>query len=248
MKSSKQSLQKRGFIEENDVLDFNHLSNSDLLNLLNSTHSYERTIAVRLLFQRKQYYDLEITKLLLVKLSNEKSLYTKLEICKLLEHGNLATAKLMTSYLGIIGNNQYTCLPENVSRKKSYPLPRDIIARSLARMSFEVITTLEDVLLSNNEPKISEAVDALGFMLFYNQDKLNISYYNLVLSTMQKYHYNDLIYWKCITCLSAFNSVKNIALLKRVLVSDKPKLIREEASRSLKILQQRKKSSSIINY
>ena len=40
----------------------------------------------------------------------------------------------MVEYLGQIGNNQHKVLPTNGFNKKSYPLPRDIIARTLAHM------------------------------------------------------------------------------------------------------------------
>ena len=56
----------------------------------------------------------------------------------------------MVEYLGQIGNNQHTVLPTNGFNKKSYPLPRDIIARTLAHMKEDILPVLMDVLKTNN--------------------------------------------------------------------------------------------------
>ncbi|QOR34072.1 hypothetical protein IMX26_11275 [Clostridium sp. 'deep sea'] len=238
MKSSKVSLKKRGYIEESEIINYQHLSEQELITILNSTLAYERTIAVRLLSKIRNINDLKFAELLLKALYKEKSLYSKLEICNLLKQGNINVARLMTRYLGCIGNNQYKQLPKKVSKKKSYPLPRDIIARSLAKMDPLIIPALIEVLHGDDISKLSEAIDAIGFILFYNQNELRDGYYNILISTMQKYHNNNIIYWKCVTCLSAFNTSKSISLLKSILTGDTPKIIKQEANRSLLILKQ----------
>lgn len=238
MKSSKVSLKKRGYIEESEIINYQHLSEQELITILNSTLAYERTIAVRLLAKIRNINDLKFAELLLKALCKEKSLYSKLEICNLLKQSNINVARLMTRYLGCIGNNQYKQLPKKVSKKKSYPLPRDIIARSLAKMDPLIIPALIEVLHRDDIRKLSEAIDAIGFLLFYNQNMIKDDYYTLLINTIQKHYNNNVIYWKCITCLSAFNTSKCVSFLKSVLDTDKPNIIKQEADRSLLILKQ----------
>ncbi|MCC0704505.1 hypothetical protein IC213_15705 [Clostridioides sp. ES-S-0049-02] len=63
---------------------------------------------------------------------------------------------------------------------KSYPLARDIITRSLARMNVEILPVLFDVLESDDRIKISEVIDAIGFMIFYNQEVASEYYFKKI--------------------------------------------------------------------
>ena len=65
-------------------------------------------------------------------------------------------------YLAKIGKNQYKELPSEPSRKKSYPLPRDIIARTLAKMDTSIMPFLMKVLKEDDLSKISEVIDAIN--------------------------------------------------------------------------------------
>lgn len=76
----------------------------------------------------------------------EKQGVVFLKICNTLEKGNLKTAEQMIPYLGRIGHNQHLCLLNKVLKKSSYPLPRDIIARSLGKMDGTILPALLKVL------------------------------------------------------------------------------------------------------
>ncbi|MCC0647080.1 HEAT repeat domain-containing protein [Clostridioides sp. ZZV15-6598] len=233
MKSTNEDLMKRGFITEEYINKFQSYSDEELLELVNSSKAVERSVSINLMSKRYGVENKEFVEFLLGKLCVEKSLYTKIEICSALEKGNIYTAKQMIKYLGIIGNNQHKCLPDRVSKKKSYPLARDIIARSLARMNVEVLPVLFDVLESDDRIKISEVIDAIGFMIFYNQETSNEYYFKKIVSVMEKYLEDDLIIWKCIMCLSSFKTQESIDILEQVLYSDKNDLIKNEAECSL---------------
>ncbi len=236
MKSSNEDLRKRGFILKEDILKFQHLTNSELLILINSQVSVERSIAINLLSSRLHAEDLYFVKMLLDRLCIEKSLYTKIEICNALEKGDIKTAKQMLAYLGCIGKNQHLCLPEKVSQKKSYPLPRDIIARSLGKMNFGILPVLFDVLISNDEIKISEVIDAIGFLLFYNPDHVNDNFFKSITDTLDKYSDNNLIVWKCVCCLSSFRTKASIDVLNQIIASNENHIIKSEAQRSLRLI------------
>lgn len=79
----------------------------------------------------------------------------------------------MFEYLGKIGNNQHKVLPSNGFNKNNYPLPRDIIARTLAHMNEVILPELLDVLKSNNILAIREVIDAIGFICFYHKIHFN---------------------------------------------------------------------------
>ncbi|MCK4260137.1 MAG: hypothetical protein KAX49_14255 [Halanaerobiales bacterium] len=236
MKSNDEDLRKRGFITIEDINKFQQCSNSELILLINSPKSVERSVAINLLSNRFYTEDLEFVKILLERLCVEKCLYTKIEICKALEKGGIETAEQMIQYLGCIGKNQHLCLPKRSSKKSSYPLPRDIIARSLGKMNVEILPVLFNILNGTNQEKISEVIDAIGFMLFYNQDYTNEHFFKSIISILNKYSGNDIIVWKCVVCLSSFRTQGSIEVLNQVLNSNKNDIIKCEAKRSLRII------------
>lgn len=84
----------------------------------------------------------------------------------------------MVNYLGTIGKNQYKELPEKKINKKSYPLPRDIVARTLAHMGGKVLPELIKLLKSSNVVAIREALNAIGFIGFYNSKAYDEEIFN----------------------------------------------------------------------
>lgn len=139
MISSRENLRKRGMIEQIDIDSIISLSYSELISLIDSKSSIERSASIHLLSNKVSCDNEDFVAVLLKRLSIEKSLYTKIEICNALEKGSEKTARQMVQYLGCIGNNQHRWLPDRISKKISYPLPRDIIARSLGKMNGSII-------------------------------------------------------------------------------------------------------------
>lgn len=240
MKSNQEALRLRGMITQSDVERFSMESDEALYMLMNSKTAAERTAAVRILSQRCGNSSSFISAILDL-LCEEQSLYTKLEICAALEKGDAETARAMVNYLGAIGNNQHKTLPEKVSQKKSYPLPRDIVARSLARMSSSVFGVLLEVLAGEDEEKISEAIDAAGYMVFYNQQFAIEQNARVICSLFDRFQGNPVIMWKAITCLSAFPLQSSIEALRRIKERYLDTLFFDEACRSLKLIISRTK-------
>lgn len=109
-------------------------------------------------------------------------------------------------------------------------------------MNVEILPVLFDVLESDDRIKISEVIDAIGFMIFYNQDVASNYYFEKIVDVMEKYSEDDLIIWKCVMCLSSFKTQESIDTLKQVLYSDKDDLIKNEADCSLSKIRKERKS------
>lgn len=236
MKSSIEDLRGRGLAQNHDIDKFIELSYEELMDNINSQLPTERTSAIRILYNKFGCNDKKFIVTILDRLCIEKSLYTKLEICSVLEAGNISTAKEIIKYLGKIGNNQHKSLPDKISKKVSYPLPRDIIARSLGKMNKSILPVLIDVLDSKEKYKIYEVLDAIGFLVFYNKDLVDFILFEKILKTAKMYSDDDLMMWKGVICFSAFSIEESVAVLTDISRINPNKLIRDEASRSLKLI------------
>ena len=237
LKSDLDKLTNRGMALDDDINMLKNYSLEKLIDCLNNDNAIIRTSAS---INLMPYINEDnVQNELLMQLSEEKSLYTKIAICETLQHGNIDTAEKMTEYLGIIGNNQYKKLPKKISSKKSYPLPRDIIARTLSKMDISIVPALIKILKSNNLIKIYEAVDAFGYICFYNKTLQNEKNLEYIIKLMNKYKGDKLLVWKCITCLSAFNLDKSKEILNSFTNKDSKDILSLEAKRSLSILNKK---------
>lgn len=228
MKSTQEQLLKRGQYTQETLKEFENYSKDELIKGFQLL-PHQRSACIYLL-SLKYHQDANYTQLLLQQLSKEKALYTRIEIQKhLSKYGNI---QQMCQYLGKIGHNQYKKLPTKISMKKSYPLPRDIVARSLAHMNKDKLYELFSILPTLQEHQLIEAIDAFGFLCFYHQDMINDDMY---LYLIHLYHNNEnlLMKWKIITCLSAFpQSYPFLIQLK-----EKHSILLQEIERSLNIIE-----------
>ena len=234
MKSNIEALHKRGFATEVDVARLKDKKIEELFTLLWSDQPVISTAAAQKigdLWQEAYAPDL------LERLADSPGLDTKIAICNTLAKGGIATADKMTEYLGKFGNNQYQCPPERVSLKKSYPLPRDIIARTLGKMQPEVFPAVQKVLVSKEEAKISEALDAAGFLAFYHQELSQFSNASSIYFVVEEYRENQLILWKALQCLSAFPLEQSRKILEKFCFCEG--ILGKEARRSLGLINGR---------
>lgn len=238
MKSSDEQLKRRGFITLEDINNYIDLETDQLQMLLKSKEAYKRSIGINLL-TKKNKLDEELVSLFCDMLFYEKKLYTKIELCNALKLAPANSVKIIIKYLGVIGDNQYRELPAKQFGKKSYPLPRDIIARVLAHMSVEVLQELNNVLKTDNINAIREAIDAIGFICFYNRQEDNHRAMENLLLCLNCHHQDDIIRWKIIRALMSFDSPKVIDVLTDYKKNDSSQIIRNEAKRSLSIINSR---------
>ena len=231
MKSSLEALEKRGYANREQRESLAGRTKEELYAFLHGTVPLMRTTAAYHLSP----LDEEDVVHLLQQLTKEKCLYTRLAIGEILEQGNKMTASHMVRYLGKIGNNQYKELPKKVSAKKSYPLPRDLIARSLGRMNPCVLPVLLGVLETQDASQISEVLDAIGFMIFYYPEEAVQEKAQVILQVAEAYREHDEVVWKCLMCLSAFPLEEAKAFFMNYI--SYPGLLGEEARRSLHLIE-----------
>ncbi|MGQ7875213.1 HEAT repeat domain-containing protein [Bacillus sp. 1A] len=241
MKSSDSQLKSRGKITSKDLQQYSNHTQIELFEMLKSKEAFKRTIAVNILSEKYDLTD-DLIRLFLHTLKQEKKLYTKIELCDALSKGNVQSAKIMVEYLGQIGNNQHIVLPTNGFNKKSYPLPRDIIARTLAHMKEEIIPVLMDVLKTNNIPAIREAIDAIGFICFYNKIHSNTQIIDALILCLGNNFNDNIIRWKLVRAFESFNDINVIKTLMEIEQNDSQLVIRNEAKRSLEIINNRTNS------
>ncbi|MBN2598497.1 hypothetical protein [Labilibaculum sp.] len=196
----------RGYASNAEKTKFDHLTCKELTALISSSIAGERTIAANLLAKHQTQ---ESVFALISALQVETKLYSKLEICdSLVKIGSLSIEPLLAQ-LGKIGSNQHQEIPAKEFKKISYPLPRDIAARTLIRFGKKALPLLLTVLEANKPKQISEAIDAIGFINFYDSEPELLKH---LLECYRQYMDNNLLQWKIIRAMSGFPESKTFLL------------------------------------
>lgn len=235
MRSKQEQLENRGYLAEGLESKFLGLSFEKRIELLQSKVPINRTLGARLLINSKEN---ETVEYLLNALRIEKKLYSKIEICNSLAAlGNLSIKPLI-GMLGQIGNNQYNKVPEKEFKKDSYPLPRDIVSRILIRIGIKALPDLLKILDSTNRKQISETIDAIGYLCFYNYKP---EVYEKLKDCYLKNSTDDLIKWKIIQAMSGFTKSKSFLKEQKQQLQN-PRLIKE-IERSISLIQKRKEKN-----
>ncbi|MDR2950297.1 MAG: hypothetical protein LBV71_13965 [Prevotella sp.] len=236
MKSNKDELRRRGFVDDSEVDACVSFTQDELFQKMNSTLASERTEAAIILRKKIDYNNSEYIKYLLDRLAIENALYTRLEICNTLASGNMHTALVMCDYLGQIGKNQHKTVGVP-SKKKSFPLQRDIISRTLSRMDKSVFPVLLAQLAIRERDKVSELIDAVGYMAFYNGELATATNFKEIEKLYGQYKDDELILWKIALCCSAFPLPESQRLLDKIERVSTHLSIMEEIHRSMKFIE-----------
>ena len=233
MKSTEEQLQKRGYLTNETEQLFEAASFAELLVWLNDSTPTKCTAAARRL---GKILNPESIEPLCVALEKEKTLYCKLEICNTLILFGKDVVPHLVQRLGKVDNKQYKAPPKKKFGKKNYPLPHDIFARTLMRIGTDALPELCSVLQSGDTIKISEAIDAIGYICFYDTQK-HQDVASLLQQCYQKYADNDLIKWKLIRAMSAFSEL--LPFLEQQCTRLKSNELKQEAERSIGIIKSR---------
>jgi HEAT repeat protein len=223
---------KRGQISSEDILPFVDYSIESLIEMITSDNPQERTISAVLLGDMGDKTAIEP---LCDALKNEKSLYSRIAMSEALSKmGELAVPSLI-KLLGEIGKNQETDLPTKYFKKKSFPLVRDMAARTLVNIGNPATPYLITFMGNDNEFKVQQAIDALGGIAAKTGDKR-------ALPVLIKYFFTGsnekITFWKIVRSLGGFkNDEKAIKPLTLVLNGDYDPPIIWEALRSLGKIQ-----------
>ncbi|MCB8963969.1 MAG: hypothetical protein H6536_02880 [Bacteroidales bacterium] len=230
MKSSNKDLESRGFLKNGAESAFANLPNLKKLELLKSPIPTERTLGARL----AKEIDESAVSALIAALKVEKKLYPKIEICNTLVECGIIAVKPLIQELGQIGSNQHKDTPNKSFEKDSYPLPRDIAARTLAHIGKDGLPDLLKVQEENNLPKLSEAIDAIGYICFYNNQP---EVFEKLKSCYKSNTGKDLICWKLIRAMSGFFESIEFLMEQRAISINS--IIKQEIERSIRLINKR---------
>lgn len=231
---NKSGRKKRGEISKDDINPYIHFSTHELIEMLESPDPKNRTIAATILGNKKEEDAVES---LCNTLKREKALYSRIAMSEALGKIGKPAVVPLSNLLGQIGNNQEKTLPGKYFNKKSYPLVRDMAARTLVKIGKPATIYLIQVLDKNPDIFIKQqAIDALGGIAAKTDDYRAL---NVIIEYFDIYAYdpknNDgLTIWKLIRSLSAFKDSPEAAkcLLNVLNYFSDPPLI-WEAARSL---------------
>jgi len=226
MNSSKDK-DTRGFVADGGEISYLLKTNDELIDLLKSQVAVERTIGARVLGHRGH----EFAEFLLTALESEQKLYPRIEICNSLIKFGVYSVTGLVKRLGKIGKNQHRMPASEPFMKISYPLPRDIAARTLIRIGHVALPALCEVLKADDPSKISEAIDAIGFICYSGgQDK----YLKPLMDCYKTFKSNDLLRWKIIRAMSAFPA--SLTFLEIQLSIELNPAIKQEIERSIRLI------------
>ncbi|MDO9044401.1 MAG: HEAT repeat domain-containing protein [Methanobacteriaceae archaeon] len=233
---------KRGEINKADLTPYLNFSTTQLIEMLESPEAQKRTIAAMMLGDKREK---EVIEPLCYSLKIEKALYSRIAISEALGKMGESAVVPVADLLGQIGNNQEIELPKKYFNKKSYPLVRDMAARTLVKIGKPATTYLIQLLESEKDIFIKQqAIDALGSIASktgdyrslkpiincfdniagINQEDINLSDENMDKVTL----------WKIIRSLSAFkNSKEAVGCIILVLNNFPDPQLQWESARSL---------------
>ncbi|MCL2115081.1 MAG: HEAT repeat domain-containing protein [Methanobrevibacter sp.] len=201
---------RRGKIFDEDIDPFLELPSKELILMLKNNNAQKRTIAAKLLGDKE---DIENIKPLADQFIVEKALYVRIAISESLVKYKENSVPFLINLLGKIGDNQEKELPEKYFNKKSFPLPRDLAGRTLAKIGKiatpSLIKVLDDEKEIYDEFVKEQAIDAIGAIAHkYNDHRALNS-----LISLSKNHENDkndkIIQWKILRALSGFKNNKD---------------------------------------
>lgn len=230
LKTNEELLSKRGLLAKGAEDQYQNLDFEQILTLLTSKTATDRTLAARLIGITR---DVACIEPLITALTVEQKLYSKLGICKTLEAYGQESVLPLVQQLGKIGDNQHQDLSDEPFRKDSYPLPRDIAARTLVRMGLVAVPALLEALENGDVKRVSEAIDAIGFINFYETVP---ECYEHILTCYRLHKKHELIRWKCIRAMSGCAEAEDF-LLELQKVETHP-IMKFEIERSLRLASQ----------
>jgi hypothetical protein len=222
-----------GEVSEKEIKEFSNYTDNELIELLKSSKPIERTCAAKILGDRKSEVAIDA---LCQALMIEKSLYSKIAISEALGQVGIKALPSLIKLLGKIGNNQHKNISEKAFEKKSYPLPRDIVARTITKIGESALVILIESAPGLHKESLSEAIDAIGFISYYSK---NIWAWDVLKKLFEVYKTDDLISWKLIRAMQAFPSKETIEILEYQKINHSKIAIRKEAERSIAQIQTR---------
>ena len=219
---------KRGQISSEELEVYIEFGAEHLIKMLDADDPQERTAAATILGNKR---DKKGIMPLCASLKKEKALYSRIAMSEALgKMGNTAVPPLI-KLLGQIGNNQETELPKKYFNKKSFPLARDMAARTIIKIGKPATPYLIRVIEYQDDFTIQQAIDALGGIAAQTCDKSALP---VLLNGLETHSNNKITLWKIIRSLSGFkHSSEALPPLLNILERDYEAAIIWESARTL---------------
>ncbi len=231
MNSSAIKRRERGEVTEADITHFASFDEPELLFLLHSKIPVERSCAA---IHLRKYQSPNVVAMLCHQLAIEKKLYTRIALCETLAKCAELSIGPLIGLLGQIGKNQETKIPETGFYKVSYPLPRDIAARTICRLGNIAILPIETFIKSSKDMNaLAQAIDAYGHIVYSNKIKCSSS---PLQELYERHPKNDFLKYKITRCVSGFHDEWAKSFLLEIIQTG-CKGLRLEALRSLLLLK-----------
>ncbi len=225
-KSNELNREKRGQVSAEEVKQYVEASVAELSVLLNSANPKERTIAATLIGDKKLT---TIIPQLCQRIIREKSLYPRIAMSEALGKIGEPAVIPVIALLGKIGANHEIELPQKYFAKKSFPLARDMAARTLVKIGKPAIPGLVEKITNGGQFEIQQALDAIGGIVSRTNDRRPLP---ILLQALTDYSANEITAWKIVRALSAFKCSEVVKPLTMMLAHIQPS-IRWEAARSI---------------
>lgn len=193
---------KRGQISKKDLENYIDFKSQDLIEMLNDIDPQIRTIASTLLGYKKDKLSIEP---LCASIKKENALYSRIAMSEALGKMGEEAVPPLIKLLGQIGINQETELPKKYFNKKSFPLARDMAARTIIKIGIPAAPYLMKVVQEENIYISQQAIDALGGIAAKTDDHEALP---LLIECLEKYSDDNLTLWKTIRAISAFKNIE----------------------------------------
>ena len=219
---------KRGQVTSEEIESHAGFKTELLIEMLNSADPQERTTAAAVLGNKQ---DKKSIMPLCAALEREKALYSRIAMSEALgKMGDDAVPPLI-ELLGKIGNNQEMELPLKYFNKKSFPLARDMAARTIIKIGKPATPYLLKVVKEQDDYTIQQAIDTLGGIAAKTDDRSALS---VLINGLKSHSDNEITLWKIIRSLSGFkHSSEALLPLLNILESDHCAAIIWETARTL---------------
>jgi hypothetical protein len=204
----------RGEIRVEELSPYLDHNEDELITMLNSSEAFKRTIAANLLVNFKSNNSVAA---LCIRFQSEKKLYTKIAISDSLIGLQEISYSYLIRLLGKIGNNLETEIPQKGFLKKSYPLPRDVAARTLCRFDPENLNKFITIAYKLDSLIVLEQIiDVIGHMIFSHK----LSPGSLKIIGLYEKNQTEMIKYKIIRCLSGIKDKYSEEFLYKNLKED----------------------------
>ena len=219
---------KRGQVPSEEIESHAEFKTERLIEMLKSVEPQERTIAAAVLGNKQ---DKKSIMPLCAALEREKALYSRIAMSEALgKMGDDAVLPLI-KLLGKIGNNQEMELPKKYFNKKSFPLARDMAARTIIKIGKPATPYLIKVVEEQDDYTIQQAIDTLGGIAANTDDRSALP---ALINGLKSHSGNKITLWKIIRSLSAFkHSSDALPPLLNILKNDCDAAIIWETARTL---------------